>query len=151
MMSQRAQQRMTGRWLLFFGCAATLSVTGLVVSGGARAALAGLTALSSIEGGLWDVRSKDGRDGGRTMCLQDPGDLLQLGHPGLSCSRFAIKNLPTEAVVHYRCPGSGSGQTSLRVETPRLLQIETQGIAHQAPFSFQFEARRLGACNATRK
>ncbi len=110
-----------------------------------------LQALSKIDPGLWDIRSTDARDGGQTMCVADPVVLLQLAHPGLACSRFPIENAPQAVTVHYRCPAAGSGQTRLRVETPRLVQIETQGIVRNAPFSMTYEARRLGPCAPPRK
>ena len=122
----------------------------------AAAAIAGSAAdtlhvLNRIEPGLWDIKSTDDRDGGRSLCVVDPADLLQLGHPHLSCSRFTIDNQAQQATVHYSCPRAGSGQTKLRVETPRLLQIETQGILRNAPFSMNFEARRIGSCSLPRK
>jgi hypothetical protein len=52
------------------------------------------------------------------------------------------------ATVHYSCPGSGWGRTTVRVETPRLARVETQGIAGKAPFAFTAEARRVGACDS---
>jgi hypothetical protein len=33
------------------------------------------------------------------------------------------------------------------VETPRLVQIQSQGVADSAPFSFTIEARRTGDCH----
>lgn len=105
-----------------------------------------LLALSSIETGLWNLRSTSGRDVGRSMCVTDPAVFLQLGHPGRACSRFPIINRPENASVHYACADAGQGQTNLRVETPRLVQIETQGFLYQDPFSYSFEARRIGDC-----
>lgn len=111
-----------------------------------HARAADLQALQRIEPGQWDIRSIDKRDGGQTMCIVDPAIFLTLAHPGLTCRRFNISNTTDEATVHYTCPGAGSGQTSLRVETPRTVQIETQGILRQTPFQMRFEARRIGAC-----
>ncbi|MFM7027241.1 MAG: DUF3617 domain-containing protein [Chakrabartia sp.] len=125
-----------------------MGATVLAAASIAPAFAADLLILHRIEPGLWDIRPKDTRDGGRTMCVADPAVLLSLGHPGQSCSRFAISNEANQAVVHYTCSGTGSGQTSLRVETPRLLQIETQGILRQTPFQMGFEARRLGTCTS---
>lgn len=119
---------------------------GLVVIATAGQAAGQIQALSSLESGLWDLRSTRGRDVGRTMCVTDPNVFLQLGHPGRSCSRFPIVNEPKNASVHYSCAGAGQGQTDLRVETPRLVQIETQGFLNQQPFSYSFEARRVGDC-----
>ena len=42
--------------------------------------------------------------------------------------------------MHYTCPGAGHGRTSIRSETNRLVQIDTQGIADGKPFSQAIEA-----------
>jgi len=123
---------------------------GLVIPTSAGQAASQLQALSSIEAGLWDLRSTSGRDVGRSMCVTDPSVLLQLGHPGRACSRFPIVNQPKNADVYYSCAGAGQGQTRLRVETSRLVQIETQGFLYQEPFSFSFEARRIGDCTRSK-
>jgi hypothetical protein len=107
-------------------------------------------ALQKIELGLWDIKAKDVRDGSKTMCITDPAVLLQLAHPGLACKRFPISNAQTEATVHYSCAGAGSGQTSIRVETARLVQIDTQGLVSQRPFQMKFEGRRIGNCLTAR-
>ena len=120
---------------------------GLVIPTSAGQAASQLQALSLIEAGLWDLRSTSGRDVGRSMCVTDPSVLLQLGHPGRACSRFPIVNQPKNADVYYSCAGAGQGQTRLRVETSRLVQIETQGFLYQEPFAFSFEARRIGDCS----
>lgn len=122
-------------------------VFGLAISSTVGQAASQLQALSSVEAGLWDLRSTSGRDVSRSMCVTDPAVLLQLGHPGRTCSRFPIVNQPKNADVYYSCAGAGQGQTRLRVETSRLVQIETQGFLYQDPFSFSFEARRIGDCS----
>lgn len=127
------------------GCALALLVSGVALQA------ADLTILRKIELGLWDIQSKDARDGGRTMCVSDPLVLTQLAHPGQSCARFVISSSENNVVVHYSCPGTGSGQTDIRVETPRLLQIETQGMVKQTPFQWRYQARRIGECSGTRK
>ena len=129
------------------GLIALFFAFGLAMSSAAGQAASQLQALSSIEAGLWDLRSPSGRDVGRSMCVTDPAVLLQLGHPGRACSRFPIVNQPKNADVYYSCAGAGQGQTRLRVETSRLVQIETQGFLYQEPFSFSFEARRIGDCS----
>ncbi|MEY3659051.1 MAG: hypothetical protein RL425_1812 [Pseudomonadota bacterium] len=129
-----------------FGLIGLSFAFGLALSTTAGHAAGQLHALSSIETGLWDLRSTGGRDVGRSMCVTDPAVLLQLGHPGRVCSRFPIVNQPKQADVYYSCAGAGQGQTRVRVETPRLVQIETQGFLYQDPFSFSFEARRIGDC-----
>jgi hypothetical protein len=104
-----------------------------------------LAALSSIEGGEWVLKSKETGDT-KSMCLGDSKALLQLRHGRATCSRFVIANDPKSTTVHYTCPGQGHGRTTIRVETPRLIQIESQGIANNAPFQILYEGRRTGAC-----
>jgi hypothetical protein len=48
--------------------------------------------------------------------------------------------------VSYVCPGMGRGRTLLRVETPRLVQIDSQGLANGAPFALRAVARKVGPC-----
>lgn len=105
-----------------------------------------LAAISRIETGQWVLRSSDG-GGTRSICVSDPSALLQLQHLGTSCSRFVIANDPKQSVIHYTCPGAGHGRTTLRVETPRLVQIDSQGVSRREPFAVQFEGRRTGPCS----
>ena len=128
-----------------------VGILGFALGGAGPLFAADLTALRKIELGLWDVRAKDARDGGRTMCISDPAVLTQLAHAGLSCSRFVISSTADDVVVHYSCPAMGSGQTEIRIETPRLVQIETQGMLRQTPFQMRYEARRIGDCSLNKK
>jgi hypothetical protein len=105
----------------------------------------GLTMLGELERGSWQVR--DRADGAtRAVCLGDPRQLLQLRHPRGDCSRYVITDTAAEVTVHYTCPGAGHGRTTIRRETNRLVQIDTQGIVGGAPFSDAYEARRMGPC-----
>lgn len=104
-----------------------------------------LAALSGLETGQWQLRTRGGGEG-TSMCVTDPRVLLQVKHPRAQCSRFVISNDPRSATVQYSCAGAGSGRTTLRVETPRLVQIDSQGIANNEPFAMQLEGRRVGAC-----
>ncbi len=104
-----------------------------------------LTALSAIEGGEWVLKSKETGDT-KSLCLGDSKVLLQLRHGTASCSRFVIANDPKSSTVHYTCPGQGHGRTTIRVETSRLIQIESQGIANNSPFQILYEGRRIGTC-----
>jgi hypothetical protein len=81
-----------------------------------------------------------------SICVRDPAVLLQLQHRGANCRRFVIANDPQNTTIAYRCAAAGNGHTTLRVETPRLVQIESQGIANKEPFSVQLEGRRVGDC-----
>jgi hypothetical protein len=70
-----------------------------------------------------------------------------LQHRNQPCSRLVVAQDGTAATIHYTCQAGGYGQTSLRVETPRLVQIDTQGIVDNAPFAYRMEARHAGSCN----
>jgi len=108
-----------------------------------------LTALSTIESGQWVLRSTTPGAPPKTFCLGDARLLLQLQHPAASCSRFVIANDARSATVHYTCPGAGHGRTTISVETPRLIHVDSQGIANNAPFDWSLIGRRAGACPAT--
>ena len=107
-----------------------------------------LSALEAIERGEWRLRPTMSEGTAQTMCLTDPAVLLQLRHAGQSCQRFVVENQPRVATVTYSCSGVGSGRTRIKVETPRLVQIDSQGIADNAPFAMAFEARRIGDCRS---
>lgn len=106
----------------------------------------GFVALAKLERGQWTLREGAGER--RSMCISDPTVLLQIRNRGAGCSRFVIDNSPTSATIHYTCPGAGHGRTTIRVETPRLVRIETQGLDGGAPFDLEIEARRIGSCGA---
>ncbi len=107
-----------------------------------------LPALARLEMGEWALVARDSPKGSRRVCVANGRALLQLEHSNISCTRFVIASSPKEATVHYTCPGQGHGRTTIRVESARLAQIETQGIVAGAPFSAMFEARRVGVCAA---
>ncbi len=108
-----------------------------------------LTALSHIEPGQWALKANSPGASPRNLCIADPRVLLQLQHSGVACSRFVIANNPNETTVHYTCPGAGHGRTTIKVETPRLIHIDSQGIAGNAPFEWSIEARKTGNCATT--
>lgn len=114
----------------------------MVFGAGARAQA--VPALAVLESGNWEVRA-DGEPV-RNLCVADPAALVQLRHAGQQCTRIVVENARGEATLAYQCHGAGWGRTTLRVSTPRLATIETQGIAANAPFAFTAEARRTGAC-----
>jgi hypothetical protein len=103
-----------------------------------------LVALNAIQPGQWTLRARNGTS--RSLCLGDMRQLLQIRHGAASCTRFVVDNDPKQAVVHYTCVGGGNGRTTIRVETPRLIQIESQGIADKEPFELALEGRRTGQC-----
>jgi hypothetical protein len=107
-----------------------------------------LTALTAIENGQWLLKASNAAEN-RSICVSDARVLLQVEHARSLCSRFVIANEPKATTVHYTCPGVGHGRTTLRVETPRLVQIDSQGIADKEPFAVHFEGRRVGACSVS--
>ncbi|NNC72581.1 MAG: hypothetical protein HKN78_06850 [Sphingomonadaceae bacterium] len=121
----------------------------LCLSAVPTAAQAPAGALSSIQTGLWQLRALSGasQGGTRSICVRNPGQLLQLGHGMQNCQRRVLSDSGNEISVRYECRGSDWGQTSVRVETPRLANIDTQGIRGGGPFHSRYEARRTGSCS----
>tara|TARA_B100000678_G_scaffold147992_1_gene123534 strand:+ start:491 stop:949 length:459 start_codon:yes stop_codon:yes gene_type:complete len=110
----------------------------------------GLHVIDSLESGRWQLTQKQVRNGQsairRTVCLPDKGALIQAAHPDAQCSRFIIANQPKTGTVHYTCPGKGHGRTTLKQETPRLVQIDTQGMWNGMPFKMTLDAQKVGEC-----
>ncbi|HEX8572330.1 MAG TPA: hypothetical protein VF759_06230 [Allosphingosinicella sp.] len=108
-------------------------------------ALPNLEALAKLERGRWQVGPPAGGEA-RSICLGDPADFVQLEHRGIRCGQEILASEADEATVQYSCPGRGFGHTSIRVETPRLARIDTQGLVDGRPFAYRVEARRVGSC-----
>lgn len=102
------------------------------------------SALNGVELGQWQLKSPDGRI--RKICVGARWMFVQPMHGTAQCEHFVMENGASSARVRYTCPGHGHGLTTVSVETPRLVSIETSGVADGAPFSEQFEARRIGNC-----
>ncbi|HKR25433.1 MAG TPA: hypothetical protein VJS15_09255 [Allosphingosinicella sp.] len=100
--------------------------------------------LARLEAGQWELRGPGGRIG--ALCLGNPIQLTQPQHRGATCSRDVVAADDDSMTVSYSCPGVGRGRTTLRFETPRLVQIDSQGLDRGAPFALRAEARRTGAC-----
>jgi hypothetical protein len=103
-----------------------------------------LQAFSQLERGRWELRDSAGER--RSICLAAPTALIQLEHGGIGCEQEVLTNGKGAATVQYSCPGRGFGHTTLRVETPRLARIDTQGLIDGRPFSYRTEARKVGSC-----
>ena len=131
-----ARVRFFGRVMAGLGCLAG----GAVFAQGVQLAM-----LDRLTPGLWEIRMREGGPTER-VCLDDGRRLIQLRHPNLSCRQFVVEDAPGAVTVHYTCPGQGSGRTHLRFETPRLVQIESAGVASRLPFDIVAEARRMGDC-----
>lgn len=105
-----------------------------------------LAMLDRLEKGSWQLHERGSTQTSQTICLGDARRMIQIYHPRANCSRYIIEDTPTSVTVHYTCPGAGHGRTTIRSETNRLVQIDTQGIADGRPFSQAIEARRAGGC-----
>ena len=101
--------------------------------------------LAQVERGSWQLRTPAGAPAG-SVCLGDPLLLAQPQHGPQPCTREILSSDLHSVTVAYTCPGMGRGRTLLRVETPRLVQIDSQGLHNGAPFSFRAEARKTGNC-----
>lgn len=120
------------------------------MSPGGRAPAAPVTALRQLEKGQWELRERGtarNEPPRQRICVGDPAQLLRAGRGDGGCDQFVVADSADRAVVTYQCKGRGSGRTDLRVETPRLVQIQSQGVSDGAPFDVQLEARRTGDCN----
>lgn len=105
-----------------------------------------LAMLDRLEKGQWQLRERGSDTVLQSLCVGDARRMIQVYHPRSGCSRYVIEDTPNAVTVHYTCPGAGHGRTSIRAETNRLVQIDTQGIAEGKPFSQAIEGRRVGAC-----
>jgi len=107
-----------------------------------------LAALSTLQPGQWSLRGLDATSPSKTLCIGDMETLLRVANPKASCTEAVISDASDHATVYYSCPGVGHAQTSLKVETPRLVQIDSQGVRGNEPFALAYEARRAGECQA---
>lgn len=128
------------KWL-----AAPLGAIGLMaVSAPAQAPE--LAMLDKLQPGLWNLKERGSADASDKLCVRDLRKLLQLRHREQQCSRFVVSDEPDEVTVTYRCPGGGSGRTTIKYEGRGLIQIDSQGIAQNSPFAFAMEGRYAGSC-----
>ena len=105
-----------------------------------------LAMLDKLQPGLCNLKERGSADTSDKLCIRDARKLLQLRHRELQCSRFVVSDEPDEVTVTYRCPGGGSGRTTIKYEGRGLVQIDSQGIAQNSPFAFALEARYAGSC-----
>lgn len=105
-----------------------------------------LALLDNLQKGEWTLKARGSADTGKKVCLGDPGILLQIQHRGTTCSRYVIQDTPNSVRVSYKCGSSDHGVTTIKRESSGLVQIQSQGIEGNAPFSFNVEGRRTGAC-----
>jgi hypothetical protein len=103
----------------------------------------------SIEQGMWQLRPASGSNSSLPVsqyCVGNPERLAQLRHLNAHCSQNIIRSTHNSVTVSYSCRGQGQGITTLRRETGRLIQIQSQGIWNGGPFNFTAEGRRIGTC-----
>ena len=102
--------------------------------------------LGNLDHGDWELRIRNDNGAKRHICFDGGLQLVQLRHAGMNCKSVVLSNTPEQMTVQYTCPAQGYGRTSIRRETSRLVQIDSQGIEKGVPFAFAAEARRVGAC-----
>jgi hypothetical protein len=105
----------------------------------------GLAMLGMLAKGEWTIKHRDGSPD-RRICVKSGAELIQLRHRQSDCSQFVVEDGAARVTVQYTCPGNGYGRTSIRRETPALVQLESQGIHDGMPFQLVAEARRTGDC-----
>tara|TARA_R110000772_G_scaffold29122_3_gene72969 strand:+ start:2020 stop:2427 length:408 start_codon:yes stop_codon:yes gene_type:complete len=105
-----------------------------------------LALLTGLQKGEWTLKTRGSTDSGKKVCLGDPSILLQIQHSGATCSRYIIQDTPSSIRVSYKCGSSDHGVTTIKRESSGLVQIQSQGIKANAPFSFSVEGRRTGSC-----
>jgi hypothetical protein len=119
----------------------------LIVAGPGQSQPAGpAPMLTRLESGQWELRAGAGNARIANICLGNPILLTQPRHTAASCSRDVVAADADSMTVNYSCPGLGRGRTTIRIETPRLVQIDSQGLDHGMPFALRAEARRVGPC-----
>ncbi|MBU6267588.1 MAG: hypothetical protein KGN34_08610 [Sphingomonadales bacterium] len=104
--------------------------------------------LDRIDPGRWELRQRSTNGGTENLCIGNGRKLIQLRHPNSTCESYVVDDGPNDVTVQYTCRGKGYGRTHIRRESPRLIQIESQGIAEGFPFDFVAEGRRVGDCAA---
>lgn len=121
----------------------------MMTAGWAGAAIAPppMAALRTLETGEWELRGRGEGAETQKLCVTDLRQLLQVRHGRTLCRSFVISDAAQAATVTYDCAAAGNGRTELRVETTRLVQISSQGVAQGAPFAFVAEGRRIGSCH----
>ena len=128
--------------------AAALGLAGMMLAGvpAHGLATADFTALAKLERGRWEVVRSGPDKKPRSLCLGDPMLLTQVEHGAGACTRELVDSAADGGTVQYRCTGRGYGHTRVRIETPRWVRLDTQGIVDGKPFAWRAEARRVGRC-----
>lgn len=101
--------------------------------------------LTGLQKGEWTLKQR-GSKVSKKVCLGNPAVLLQIQHSGAACSRYVIQDTPKSVRVSYKCGSADHGVTTIKRESSGLIQLQSQGIKDNAPFSLNFEGRRTGSC-----
>ncbi len=128
-------------------CAALAGASLLMVGGGSAVAhrSGSQSVLAQIERGQWLLKERLGTE--RKICFANPNSFVQIAHGPAPCEQFVVSQDTRQATIVYTCTGHGKGRTTVTVETPRLVRIETQGVLDGAPFELEYEGRRApGGC-----
>ncbi|NCN83926.1 MAG: hypothetical protein GW808_03870 [Sphingomonadales bacterium] len=125
-------------------CASAAVLSGFAIA--APAQTPGMALLDGLTPGEWTLKERGSREPGQKVCLGNPELLLQIQHGSASCTRYVIENSPKKLRVSYKCGSAGQGVTEIKQESSALVQIHTQGIRNNAPFSVNVEGRRTGSC-----
>jgi hypothetical protein len=129
--------------LLFLACAGSVG-DHAIAQPAARPA-----PLDRIETGLWELRAvAKTQDAPLRICVADRRQLLQPIHPAPICRQFVAAANGDQVSASYDCAARGQGHTILRIETPRLVQIDSQGVSDGQPFGVRLEGRYAGRCPA---
>lgn len=133
-----------GKGIIILAAVAALAGLGTGV-----AVAAGPIALDRLGLGQWQLHEIGSADTPRQICMHNPLQMVQLFHPGVQCTRFTIDDAPDHATIHYTCQGRGYGRTTITLESPNLIRLDTQGIDPLGqPFDIVYEGRRTGACTS---
>lgn len=140
---QKPIEALAGKRKLALLLAAPLAV--LAVPAPAQAP--NLMALSKINPGQWEIRPRTPGAKAEKICIRNVTQLMMLEHRGAKCGApYVIENKANTATVSYSCGARGHGRTTIKTESGDLIQLNTQGIDNNAPFSFAAEGRRSGSC-----
>ena len=122
----------------------------LALAGAASVAFAdpagGPKAFSTLEAGLWEIKGVGSDMSVHKLCVSDMRQLLQPLQIQPMCKQFIAEDAADYVTASFDCAAQGQGRTSVRVETSRLVQIDSQGISGGRPFAARMEGRRVGLC-----
>lgn len=103
------------------------------------------TPLKTVAQGEWELSEIDG-PGHMSVCVADPGTLLQLRQGKAACSRLVLDSSRSRMTVHYTCSGAGHGRSVLTVRSAHSIKLETQGVTRGAPFAADYDGKLIGPC-----